>query len=142
MKKVLLDASVLVRMVVREELSEVAARILEDFVAGKVEVYTTDLALYESANALLLLAKRGVKGTEKAVDWLSRIPFPAVRILKEDLPIIHRLASERGLTVYDASYVYHAWKNGLVLVSADEELVEKAKGFPVCRLEDYGSLSP
>jgi len=36
-----------------------------------------------------------------------------------------RVAVERGLTYYDASYVYAANSRGLTLVSNDKDLLEK-----------------
>ncbi|WP_258871760.1 type II toxin-antitoxin system VapC family toxin [Pyrobaculum aerophilum] len=86
------------------------------------------LTIYEAGNALWKEARLG------RVDWIA-----ASRHLKkvlssfnvlEDPPLdeVLRVAVERGLTFYDASYAYVAESSGLVLVTQDRELLAKTKG--------------
>ncbi len=44
---------------------------------------------------------------------------------------VMKVASEKGLTFYDASYVCSAESNGLILVSEDKELIKRAKAIPL-----------
>ena len=51
----------------------------------------------------------------------------------EDPPIhsVLKIAVEKGLTYYDASYVYSSEVNGLTLVSEDKELITKTDAIPL-----------
>jgi predicted nucleic acid-binding protein len=42
-----------------------------------------------------------------------------------------KVAVDKGLTFYDASYVYSAEANNLTLVSEDKELIKKANAVPL-----------
>jgi predicted nucleic acid-binding protein len=42
---------------------------------------------------------------------------------------VFELAVKEGLTVYDAAYLYYAYKNKLVLVTDDRKLEEKARQY-------------
>jgi Predicted nucleic acid-binding protein, contains PIN domain len=44
---------------------------------------------------------------------------------------VMRVAVDKGLTFYDASYVYSAEANDLTLVSEDKELIKKANAVPL-----------
>ena len=44
---------------------------------------------------------------------------------------VMKVAVDRGLTFYDASYVYSAEANNLTLVSEDKELIKKANAVPL-----------
>ena len=59
---------------------------------------------------------------------LMNILYPDVH---EDLPGICELAMRTGLTFYDASYLYVALRDGLVLITEDIELAEKARALGV-----------
>jgi len=99
---------------------------------------TTILALYELGNFVwkeralkkriseqeawkLLEAFQGALG-------MMDVLYPDIQ---EDLPGICELAMRTGLTFYDASYLYVALRNGLVLITEDIELAEKARALGV-----------
>lgn len=44
---------------------------------------------------------------------------------------VMKVAVDKGLTFYDASYVYSAEANNLTLVSEDKELIKKANAVPL-----------
>ena len=95
---------------------------------------TIDIALYESLNAIwkeYQLLKKFDKDTALMfVDIISHV-FNVIKAL----PIrglekeIFNLASKEDLTVYDASYVYTAMKNKLILVTDDRKLGNKASKY-------------
>ena len=86
-----------------------------------------DLTKYEVGNALWVEVKRGL-----VVDWLPVAKawaevFRGLRELKvKDLVDVEELATRLDVTFYDAAYIFTANRMGLVLVSEDEEMRDKA----------------
>ncbi len=95
---------------------------------------TIDLALYEALNAVwkeCRLLRRFDKDTALRFVRVLRGVFGAMRVLS--IRGLERevfdLALREGLTVYDASYVCVAIKNGLVLVTDDRELGDRVSKY-------------
>jgi len=91
------------------------------------KVYILDLTFYEVGNAIW----KDYRIHKKIKD-----PFILAKLFHEllkkfnvlrDLPMqeVIRVAVERGLTYYDASYVFAAISRSLTLVSNDKDLLEK-----------------
>ena len=115
----LFDASSIVNLVKKG-----SARVFEYGV-------TIDLAFYEALNAVWkefkLLGRIDEEAALEYVDVLVKV-FEAVETIdiKGSGRDIFDIASREGLTIYDASYLYLAIKNRLVLVTDDQKLKNKA----------------
>jgi len=115
----LFDASAIVNLVKKASLTAFA------------EGVTLDLALYESLNAVwkeYRLLKRIDEDTALKLAEIISDLFKVIKTLsiKGSEREILSLASREGTTVYDASYLYTALKNNLILVTDDRKLKEKA----------------
>ena len=118
----LLDSSAIINLVKRGEL-KVFARS-----------HTLDLALYESLNAIwkeVYLVKNikretGLKLIEIISKIFSVIEVHTVRGFEKE---IFELSLNEGLTIYDASYIYIAMKEKLMLVTDDKRLREIASKY-------------
>ena len=115
----LFDASAIVNLVKKASLTAFA------------EGVTLDLALYESLNAVwkeYRLLKRIDEDTALKLAEIISDLFKIIKTLsiKGSEREILSLASREGTTVYDASYLYTALKNNLILVTDDRKLKEKA----------------
>ncbi|MEM1611181.1 MAG: type II toxin-antitoxin system VapC family toxin [Sulfolobales archaeon] len=118
----LLDSSAIINLVKRGEL-KVFARS-----------HTLDLALYESLNAIwkeVYLVKNikretGLKLIEIISKIFSVIEVHTVRGFEKE---IFELSLNEGLTIYDASYIYMAMKERLILVTDDKRLKEIASKY-------------
>ncbi len=118
----LFDASALVNLVKKGRVKPLAKGA------------TIDLALYESLNAVWkeyrLLGRIDEETALRFVDIISDvfsvIEVLSVRGLERE---VFKLAARDGLTVYDASYLYVAMKNGYTLVTDDKELRNKASKY-------------
>jgi predicted nucleic acid-binding protein len=130
MNHVACDASVALKWLRLERELEVAESraILALHVAGHVQIYVLDLALYEIANALI-----------RKVGWSGRyvasrlIDLEALAIEIAPLPPSARtdaaeLADRHELTFYDAAHWAFARALGIPLVTADRELVAAGGG--------------
>ena len=91
-----------------------------------------DLTKYEVGNALWVEVKHGL-----VVDWLPVVKawievFRGLKELKvEDLVDVEELATRLDVTFYDAAYIFTANRMGLILVTEDEEMRDKASTIEV-----------
>ncbi|WP_232085479.1 type II toxin-antitoxin system VapC family toxin [Conexivisphaera calida] len=95
---------------------------------------TLNLAYYESLNAVwkeFALLKR--IDEETALEYVRVLDMVFEALEKEDIEgyemDIFRLASNEGLTVYDASYLFLAIRRRSTLVTDDDELQDKASKY-------------
>jgi len=119
--RAILDASALYPLLRR--LGEKAASLL-------TKLAILDLTRYELGNILWKEYKLGLlKDWENTIVLWSKImeEMPTYRIETEHLRDVEKIAVERDLTFYDASYVYMAETKNLKLITEDEELLNKCK---------------
>jgi len=117
----MLDASALYPLLKR--LGEKAASLL-------TRLAILDLTKYELGNALWKEYKLGLlKNWENPIVLWSKImeEMPTYRIEMQHLRDIEKIAVERDLTFYDASYIYMAETQNLKLITEDEELLSKCE---------------
>ena len=135
------DASVAARFILSEELSDKAARVLEDFLSGRVELIAPSLVVYEVGNTLWKAVRRGLVSEEDALESFAE--FLKLKLwreleIEEELGAL-RWGSRNDSTYYDSAYVAMAGSEGAVLLTADDGLEEKARtSVRVLHLRDYG----
>ncbi len=77
MSRAILDASLLVQAVVKEEFTDMVLKLLQRL----EEVIVPPLALYEAGNALVILSRRGLIGREEAVEKYKLIAsMPTLKV--------------------------------------------------------------
>ncbi|MDV3243555.1 MAG: type II toxin-antitoxin system VapC family toxin [Nitrososphaerales archaeon] len=103
--------------------------------------YTLDLARYELGNALwkqrILLKKLGDGELERMVRLMSDV-LTLMRVLTVEGSegAVMKVATELGVSFYDAAFVYQAKAVGASLVTEDERLAGKSRHFvPVIRTQ-------
>ncbi len=116
------------------DASSIVNLVKKGFVRVFLDGATLDLALYESLNAVwkeyVLLSKLDEKTAIEYIETLTTI-FDALDLLSiKGLGLeIFKLALKEQLTIYDASYLYMAIKNKMVLVTDDQKLRDKASKY-------------
>lgn len=70
--------------------------------------------------------------------WERLLKFFSV-ITIDNMVEVQKIATEKGLTFYDASYLYAAEKNNLKLVTEDRELLNSSKN--AVNLQAMGELN-
>jgi len=128
--KCLLDASALLPLVTRR-----GKRLIVD--AFRIDLITTDLAIYEACNSLWKLATLLKTITlEDAADVATLLQEVTVRnvirttnFTKLDFPHALSIAHKERLTFYDASYIVTAANTKAILVTEDEKLRKAASKF-------------
>ena len=119
----MIDASVLAKLIMREENYVEAAREVE------ADGETLDLAIYEVANVILKYHKRGKLSTQEVRERFEELMelSEALRILDSKIFLEHafKIATATNLTIYDSLYIASANK----LATSDTKLAEVAKQY-------------
>lgn len=124
----LLDSSVLVKWFVEEPDSAKALSLRQGLKARKLPLATTELALYETANALRY---GGLFTTNELHAQLDILISSGITILDFDLSVLHvaiEISQECNVSVYDAYFVAQADLEALTLITADTTLAKKMHG--------------
>ena len=132
-----LDASVVVKWFNKEDYTDIALKLRNEFYEGRHELVVPDLLLLEVANALRYnneITSDDAKGAVASLkDMELSIVLPSLELIGMSIEI----AKAKNITVYDAIYVALAKLLDCKLVTADKELSEKAgKDFSVLQLKD------
>lgn len=120
------DASVVVKVFLDEELSEEARRLLR---APALRLYTPDFVYLECTNVLWKHVRRfniSLQNAEQNLVRLRRLRLYPVSV-PPILPSVIQLASHYGISAYDGTYATLAKAFSIPLVTADWKLFCKLK---------------
>jgi predicted nucleic acid-binding protein len=135
---VVVDASVGVKWFVDEESTDHALRLAKDYEARAVDIRSTQLFPFEVLNTLRYNPDMGNAEVERAGEALSRLRIALYPILGELKSACLKKAYERGMTVYDASYVALGELLGSGVYTADAKMLDKTRGEgKVHHIRDY-----
>lgn len=126
-----LDASFLVKLVLDERGSEVAADLIRGWLLEGEKISTVDLALSESVNVLwkrtFLTGELSESSClEAAEDLLALIRRMDIHSSSKFIVDALNNALKHGITVYDSLYLALALKTGADLATFDDKLREVA----------------
>jgi len=141
-KEVVVDASVVVKWFSREKDSDLAVRIRDQHIAGRLVIVSPDLLMYEVSNALRYNPSFSADDIRGAIEDILDLDFDLIAPNEEVLGKAIEHALKRGLTVYDACYIALAESMGLELITGDEKLYKEAKelGFVKSLSETRGMI--
>lgn len=136
MQSVVLDSSILVKLVVNEPGSDEVRKRVKALLEEGFDLCTVDLALPEALNALWKHAKlRGDLSESEALSAAEDFVQIYRRLVVLRSEVLYRealeLALSLGLTVYDALYVAAARRMGARLYAEDRELRDAVSGLVV-----------
>lgn len=124
--KYTVDASVLVKLVVEEEYSQNAVKIISD---PKTILYAPSIIYNEVGSVLYKMTRRGIMEKNYAVRAYENIIKLPMEISHDDwsvLPDILEMSLRHELHFYDCLYIHAARKTGSALVSSDRKLLAAA----------------
>ena len=113
-----------------EEHIDQALAVLNDHLAGRLEIHAPDLLVYELGNILSL---KESAASQKPVAVLKNTLLLGMTIHPIDLPLAEAaftIAREYRVTFYDASFLALSRLLDCPLVTADNKLYAKARSFP------------
>ena len=125
MTQVLVDTSVIVKWFHHEGEGELAgARAIRDaHIAGLLDAYILDLALYELGNVLSRSLRWPARDVADQLDDVLEIFGTPLSLSRDDLRNAALLASTHSLTFCDAAWASSAEGLAIPLVSADLQLL-------------------
>ena len=131
MNPAVLDASVALKWVLVEPLSDEALAIRDAFLGGHLNLIAPDVFLPEVANALARSHRRGI--IPEPISPYGELLAMGLRLFPTP-PLVERaleIATSHRIGVYDCIYVALAEREGCDLITADDRLVRNlAPTFP------------
>lgn len=133
---VVADASVVVKWfhASGEESVADARALLDAYADGRIELAVLDLTRYEVGNALVRGVGAGAEATASVLEALDAICEPTTPTATE-LARAARIATDHGLTFYDAAYAAVAVERGAHLATVDRDLLAAGFGTHPATLE-------
>jgi predicted nucleic acid-binding protein len=121
-----IDASVVIKAYVPEILSDQADDVLARVSAGELALFAPDLLYPETGNILWKkhrLNELALAEVDEIVDAISALPIK-IEASRPVMPLAVAIATQSGITVYDAMYVAVASIYETMMITADRKLVE------------------
>ncbi|MBS3147680.1 type II toxin-antitoxin system VapC family toxin [Candidatus Woesearchaeota archaeon] len=120
-QKKVLDASVLLKLFVHEEGSDIAHELCRAHTDAKAQIIVPELAFLEILN-VLRYKKKNAQSLSLVNERLFELQFHVEKISQYLIEHAVRLAIEHDLSVYDAIYLALARLHGCPLYTADHKL--------------------
>lgn len=138
MKAVVVDSSVTVKWInqIDEELLDKADKLLGDAQAGSVGLIAPELSKYEIGNALLK-KKLDLSMAYESLGTVYQLPMTFIPETEELAKQTYKVASQNGITYYDASFIALAQQENATLVTENIKHQGKPKGVKIASLRDY-----
>ena len=125
-RRIVVDASVVIKWFIPEDYHEEAAKLRNDHLYGHVEVYVPSHALLEVANALRKYVARKILTPDLALRILRTLLKMDLKYIAIDGPTALEAleyALRNHVSVYDAYYIVVAHKLEATMFTADEKLL-------------------
>lgn len=136
-KKIVVDASVVARWYVREDWSDKALQLREHFRAGRLDLVSPRLLLYEVANGLRYSPELSPKDIADAVDSLIGMQIGLTDFDARQWRNAVENALRYKISLYDSTYYTTAETYSLRLVTADKHFFSNIRGKNSMFLKDY-----
>jgi predicted nucleic acid-binding protein len=134
--KYVLDSCVSFKWHVREDDSDTAIRLRDDFIAGLHELLAPDVFPVEIAHSLTRAERQGritpAEGAIRMQDMFATLP--ALHPYLPLLPRAYEISSRFRRGVYDCLYVALAEREGCEMLTTDVKLASDLSAFPIVLL--------
>ncbi len=124
-RKVVIDASVVVKWFVEEEYSREARLLRDAYASGILDLAAPSLLPYEVLNALKYSGAFGEDELKEIAEILGEFQLSLHDLSGELANKTVELAMRKGITIYDASYAALAESLDTIAYTADERLLRK-----------------
>lgn len=119
-----IDCSIAISALFEDESEAIADRLVSDF--SRFDAVAPSIWPLEVTNAFLMAVRRGRVPTAKMQEYIAEVEAYPIRILPvpmlSELRSVYNLASDFGLSAYDASYIHTARKLDLGIATLDDKL--------------------
>lgn len=132
--KYVLDASVVIKWFIKEEDSDRATKLLDEYNQGKCELSVPDLLIYEVANVLRYNPRFSYADTLRSVRSIHNLDLDIVESVEIIIEFAVGISYKKRISFYDALYIAVAREIGYVFVTADEKLYDLVSDLPFIKL--------
>jgi predicted nucleic acid-binding protein len=126
MAEIVVDTSVVVKWYIPEQHHEDARALRDEYLDGTVDLVAPELMPFEAINALRYSGHYDGTRLEAAAQSLAEYGIDLVSF--GETGTIAEIATDLGLTVYDAGYVALAQRRDATAYTADETLLDDLNG--------------
>lgn len=136
--KVVLDSSVVIKWFSKEEGSLSAVGLLDSLLDGSIAILLSELAFYETANALRYKPDFSSEDVERCISKLLQLRLEIRRLDDTLLRETAKISFDGRVTFYDAVPIGIAKLEKIQCITADKEtqfLPLSRRGYPVKLLE-------
>lgn len=138
--KIIVDASVALKWFLEEEWTREALALRDDLVDLVIPVVPS-LFFYEVTNVLRYKEEFGIEDVTRVLESLLSFQFSINYFSGEFAFKSVEFAYKFGITIYDASYLALGDIMDAPLITADQKLLNKARGRAVVHLRDWSLKS-
>lgn len=124
--KYTVDTSVLVKLVVEEEYSQNAVKLISE---PKTILHAPSIIYHEVGSVLYKMTRRGIMEKRYAIQAYGNLIKLPIEVSSDDwnvLPNILEMSLRHELHFYDCLYIHVARKTSSTLVSSDRKLLAAA----------------
>jgi predicted nucleic acid-binding protein len=126
-EKVVVDASVVVKWFLEEAYSDKALLLRDKYISGQIRLASPSIMPYEVLNALRYSGVYSKEELAGVVRSLERYGIELWELRRGYGERVAEVAIELDISIYDAGYAALAQITNARLVTADEEIMTKAK---------------
>ncbi len=131
---IILDASVILKMIFEEQDTNLVLQLIENHITGKEKMAAPELLYYELANVLATKTPLSVKSSSSALTEIFNLEIETYTLGVEEFLSSINLSYKYKISVYDASYMILAERLNCNFITADVKLVKKTKDLKFVRL--------
>ncbi|TFF88397.1 MAG: PIN domain-containing protein [Promethearchaeota archaeon] len=124
MKKVIVDANIIVKWFIEEKDSDMARILRDKFIDGDIEILVPSLLYFEVLNALKYSQLFNKIDLNNAGVSLENYGFKIISIKKDIRKKMIEIALDYDISIYDAAYIGLSKATGYVLFTADEKIIK------------------
>ena len=125
MISVVIDASVMTKWYIQENLSDYAEKIREGYINGRITLLAPTLLPYEVLNALMYSNLFSNQELNIIGESLENYGISLIAITDNIRSTMVEIAKNHKISIYDASYIALAVENKIQFITADSKIRKK-----------------
>ena len=125
MKSLVIDASVVTRWLIQEEMSDDAIAVRDSFLDGVIDLHAPNLLPFEVLNSLWVSKLFTILDLKEAASMLENYAIQLYPLSGDYAKHVIEIASEMSISVYDAAYVGLGDVLKSAVVTGDKKLTNK-----------------